>query len=89
MTPFPCSEERQLSGCSDAGCSLKEDLDGMHSIAPKTASANAANAKVRNRQMIGRPIIIEARLEQQLRTLASATFLVWQLRIGACGFWRL
>ena len=31
---------------------------GMQSIAPKTASANAANAIVRNRQMIGRPIII-------------------------------
>ena len=31
---------------------------GGHSIAPKTASANAANAKVRNRQMIGRPIIL-------------------------------
>jgi len=29
-----------------------------HSIAPKTASANAANAKVRNRQMIGGPIIL-------------------------------
>jgi len=29
---------------------------GMHSIAPKTASANAANG-VRNRQMIGRHII--------------------------------
>jgi len=25
---------------------------GGHSIAPKSASANAANAKVRNRQMI-------------------------------------
>jgi len=31
---------------------------GGNSIAPKTASANAANAKVRNRQMIGRPIIL-------------------------------
>jgi len=31
---------------------------GMHSIVPKTASANTTNAKVRNRQMIGRPIII-------------------------------
>jgi len=31
---------------------------GGHSIAPKTASANAANAKVRNRQMIGRSIIL-------------------------------
>jgi len=35
---------------------------GGHSIAPKTASANAANAKVRNRQMIGRPIILKVRL---------------------------
>jgi len=31
---------------------------GEHSIAPKTASANPANAKVRNRQMIGRPTIL-------------------------------
>jgi len=30
---------------------------GGHSIAPKPASANATNAKVRNRQMIGRPIV--------------------------------
>jgi len=29
----------------------------MHSIAQKTASANAANTKVRNHQMIGRPVI--------------------------------
>ena len=39
----------------------------MHSIAPKTASANAANAanaKVRYRQMIGRPITIQVRLGQ-------------------------
>ena len=25
----------------------------------------------------------------RLRPLAFATFLVWRLRIGACGFWRL
>jgi len=31
--------------------------NGMHSIAPKSASANAENAKVRNHQMIGRPIM--------------------------------
>ena len=31
--------------------------EGGHSIAPKPASANATNAKVRNRQMIGTPII--------------------------------
>ena len=31
---------------------------GGHSIAPKTASANAANATVHNRQMISRPIIL-------------------------------
>jgi len=31
---------------------------GGHSIAPKTASANGANAKLGNRQMIGRPIIL-------------------------------
>jgi len=31
---------------------------GCISIAPKTASVNSANAKVRNHQMIGRPIII-------------------------------
>jgi len=30
---------------------------GMHSIAPKTTSASAGNTKVRNRQMIGNPII--------------------------------
>jgi len=47
-----------------------------------------ANAKVRNRytnltyMMIGLPII------WRLRALAFATFLVWRLRIGACGFWR-
>jgi len=33
--------------------------------------------------MIGLPII------WRLRTLAFATFLVWRLRIGTCGFWRL
>jgi len=32
--------------------------DGMYSIAPKTASANVTNAKVLNRQMIGRPIVL-------------------------------
>jgi len=31
---------------------------GGHSMAPKTASAKAANAKVRYRQMIGGPIIL-------------------------------
>jgi len=33
-------------------------LAAGHSIAPKTASAHAANAKVRNRQMVGGPIIL-------------------------------
>jgi len=37
---------------------IPDKKTGGHSIAPKTASANAANAKVRNRQMIGRPIIL-------------------------------
>ena len=35
-----------------------ERRGGGHSIAPKTGSTNAANAKVRNRQMRGRPIIL-------------------------------
>jgi len=34
------------------------DADGGHPKAPKTVSANAANAKVRKHQMIGRPIIL-------------------------------
>jgi len=37
-------------------------ITGGHPIAPKTASANAANAKARNRQMIGRPTIWLVRL---------------------------
>jgi len=34
----------------------------MYSIAPKTASANAADAKVHNGQMIGGPIITKVTL---------------------------
>jgi len=37
---------------------VKAERSGGHSIAPKITSANATNAKVRNHQMIGRPVVL-------------------------------
>ena len=38
---------------------------------------------------LGQVKLGQVRLVLRLRTLAFATFLVWRLRIGARGFWRL
>jgi len=58
----------------------------MHSIAPKTASANIANAKVRNRQMIGNLSLSLYRLG--LVRLGYSGYELWRLRLfsfGGCG----
>jgi len=54
----------------------------MHPIAPKTTSANAANTKVRNCQMIGRPIIWQ-------HSIAVTNFGVCDFSRWAVTDWRL
>jgi len=53
----------------------------MHSIAPKTASANAANTKIRSRQIIGRPVLY------RFGKYRGNEF--WRLRLFSFGGYRL